>query len=274
MNLQNLCQLLTHPKPGLRMMSIHIIRMVDEVQALDAIQAALPDEQSRKIAHEFEHVANYLLSLKDNNYNTIAAICQQFNVYSDILRSANPEKFEVVCRMLKQLQEQSKNATIHNRRLYMTLMFVSRVLGDVRRVNPDDLLPKLKKRHPPIVPTNKDISRWLEKLKSDNSLDRDHALHQLAISNNPASLQYMAHTYMHDKDHKVREVAKRLGRQLYWNRIYYEMEQDGTLDSIIKEFSVVLRLIDVDEPLKANRNNIAEILAQAETERRKRGLDL
>ena len=273
MNLQNLCQLLTHPKPGIRLMGIHIIRMVDEVQALEAIRAALPGEKSRKVAHEFEQVATYLQRLKDNNYNTIAAICQQFNVYSDILRSAKPEKFEIVCRMLRQHQQQSKDASIHNRRLFMSLNIVSRVLGSVQDARPADLVPKLKKRHPPITPTNKDLSRWLEMLKSDNPLDRDHALHQLAISNNPASLQYMAYTYMNDDDHKVREVAKRLGRQLYWNRIYYEMEQDGTLDTIIKEFSISLRLIDVDEPLKANRNNIAQILARAEDERKKRGLD-
>lgn len=272
MNLQKLTELLSHPKPGLRLMSIHIIRMVDEVQALDAIRDCLETERSKKIAQEFEMVGEYLLNLQENRYNTVAAICQQFNVYSDILRGADPEKFEIVCRMVKQVQEQSKDATIHNRRLYMSVSIASRVLGPIRDKRPEDLVKKLKQRTLPITPTNKDISRWLEMLKSDNPLDRDHALLQLSISNNPASLQYMAYTYMNDEDQKVQDVAKRLGRKLYWNRIYYEMEQGGTLEAISKEFSASLRLIDIDEPMRVNRNNISEILARAEDERKKRGL--
>ena len=54
MNFQELTRLLEHEKPSVRLMSIHVLRMVDEVQALDAIRSRIPRESSPKIRGELQ----------------------------------------------------------------------------------------------------------------------------------------------------------------------------------------------------------------------------
>jgi len=271
MNLQELTRLLEHEKPSVRVMSIHVLRMVDEVQALNAIRSRIPREKSPKIRGELEATAGYLMRLLQNGYNTIAVICQQFNVYSDVLRSTDPGRFEVVFNMLRQLQVQRQVTGLQDKHMRASLILAARVIGDTSELNPAQAMKKLKPRFPPTTPTNKDISKWVDLLKSDKTLDRDQALFQLSMSGNPAALQYMAHTYSTDPDQKIRDTAKRLGRKLYWNRIYYDMQQDGTLNDIRYEFAVALKLIEDNRRPEIKEESIAEILARAEEERSKRG---
>lgn len=50
----------------------------------------------------------------------------------------------------------------------------------------------------------------------------------------------MAHAFATDSDDMVRDTAKRPGKMLYWNNLYYEMEKDGTIESIIIYFVEIL----------------------------------
>jgi len=259
---------------SLRLMSAHILRMVDEVQALDAMQLALQREQVEKVARELQAVAKYLAQLKKHNYNTIAAICQQYNVYSDVLQIATPEEFETIYEMTKEYRSNPLFAE-KDKYLRTSLGYVSQALGDLRGKKLSEVRAKLQKRLPPIVPTEKDIKQWLPLLKSPKVADRIHALLQLNLSNNPASLQYIAYVYVNDPEHKVREKAKQLGRKLYWNYIYYEMSVNGTLEQIMMTFASSLRLSAVESNEMPDIDQTVEsILNRAEKRRTRRGWDV
>lgn len=271
MNLQELRALLEDPRPSTRLMSAHILRMVDEVQALDAVQNAAQREEIEKVAQDLRAVAKYLAQLKQHNYNTIAAICQQYNVYSDVLLNTTQEEFETICELLKEYRANPLFAEKDNN-MRTSLGYVSQVLGDIRGKKTADLRMRLHKRLPPIVPTKKDIKNWLPLLKSPKVADRIHGLLQLNLSNNPASLQYMAYVYVNDPEHKVREKAKQLGRKLYWNTIYYEMSRNGTLERIMVAFAASLRLVEIEEhQIPDVEDTVEAILSRAENNRKRRG---
>ena len=84
------------------------------------------------------------MRLLQNGYNTIAVICQQFNVYSDVLRSTNPERFEVVYNMLRQLQGKKQVTGIQDKHMRASLILAARVIGNANELSSAAAMKKLQ----------------------------------------------------------------------------------------------------------------------------------
>lgn len=294
MNLQELNGLLRHPKPNIRFLAIHIVNMVDEVRALPAIATQLKQEKAPKIATEFKTIGDRLFKMKKEGYDTVEAICEHFNVYSEVLTYADEEEFKEIHRMAYQVTDKRKDDDTGDRIVKAaSTIIVSRVLGAsaaIGMMTPSvdlssnmgsvtESMQKQKKRVRPTIPSKQDITRWIKMLKSDNAEDRQQALVQLNSAKNPEGLQYMAHTFATDSEKMVRDTAKRLGKMLYWNNLYYEMEQDGTIEKVMNDFAATLGITlskDVTSTQEMPMPQVAEqsiddILKAAEKSRKKRG---
>ncbi|MGB7339841.1 MAG: hypothetical protein WBC91_13180 [Phototrophicaceae bacterium] len=291
MNFEQLITLLNHPKPRARLVAIHTIDLVDEVRALDAISARVPIETERILDDTLKTVGRRLMSLKKEGYDTITALCEHFDVYNEILSYADDTEFSRIQKMVQQTADKRKNDDFNNRMVNMASMAIasramgvggvmgvstntSGILSDVTQSK--DSIRRQKKRARPMIPTETDISRWIHLLKSDDAEQRQQALIQLHSAHNPNGLQYMAYTYYQDDNPKVRETAKRLGRSLYWNQLYYDLEKSGEIKTIIEEFANSLGVTvpeQVDMKLTTGTHqSLEDILASAEKARKKRGL--
>jgi hypothetical protein len=81
-----------------------------------------------------------------------------------------------------------------------------------------------------MAPTSADVSVWVRRLREVASASaREQAAIELAQLNNPAALPHLAAAFLGDTSPKVREAAERHGKLLYWNAIYWDMEQDGSM---------------------------------------------
>lgn len=294
MNVEVLTKYLRHPKASVRLMSIHTLKMVDEVRALNAISACVPLEMDAKVEQELKTTGRYLNKLKQDGYDTVQAICEHFNVYSEVLTFADEEEFKEIHRMVHLTSDKREVDDVNNKMVNNASMMIgARIIGASTAMgisakildlssnvgSVTDAIQKQKKRVRPTIPTQKDISRWIKMVKSDNASDRQEGIVQLNSSRNPAGLQYMAYAYANDSSETVRDTAKRLGRTLYWNTVYYHMDQDGTIKKIMDDFAAELGISLPDNitatqeiPLPpAADEDIGDILARAEKLRKKHG---
>lgn len=292
MNLQELKQLLKHPKPHIRLVAIHICGMVDEVRALNAIAQQVKVEENPKVAQEFRAVGRHLQQLARDGYDTVEAICEHYNIYSDVLRHAGKNEFKTIQNIATDFASQKDDSLANVAMKQATMVVLTRLVGIGNTVSLSvpgvdmtsnlgsvaEIMEKQQRRIRPTIPTENDFSRWAKMLKSDDADKREQALVQMNVSKNPKSLQYMAHSHYKDSEERVRFRAKQLGRSLYWNTIYYEMEQNGTIEKIMQTFALSMG-IDLPEDVSATQEmpmpeiaqeSIADILVKAEKSRKKR----
>ena len=293
MNLQELRQLLKHPKPHIRLVAIHVIGMADEVRLLEPLARQLQVEDIPKVAQEFRTVGRQLQQLAREGYNTLEAICKEYNIYSDVLRYADENEFKAIRNIAEDFASGKRNPGMGKALTTATMLAISPLVGvgaviSLSSNNVDissnmgsvaEMMHNQKKRIRPAIPTDKDISRWAKMLKLNDVDKREQALVQMNVSKNPKSLQYMAYAHYNDSDERVRFRAKQLGRSLYWNTIYYEMEQNGTIEKIMRDFALSMGIALPEDATATQempmpeiaQESIADILAKAEKSRKKRG---
>ena len=292
MNLQEIKQLLKHPKANIRLAGIHICGMVDEVRALQAIAQQVKVEDNPKVIQEFKAAGRHLQQLARDGYDTVEAICEHYNIYSDVLRHAGKNEFKTIQNMATDFANAKEKSLAKVAMKQATMLVVTRLVGVGNTVSlsapgvdmtsnlgsTEEAIEKQQRRIRPTIPTDKDFSRWAKMLKSSDADEREQALVQMNVSKNPKSLQYMAHSHYNDPEERVRFRAKQLGRSLYWNTIYYEMEQSGRIEKIMQDFALSLG-ISLPEDVTSTQEmpmpeiaqeSIADILAKAEKSRKKR----
>jgi hypothetical protein len=293
MDFASLTKSLENEKPSIRIAALHMLNMVDETRALDAISNRLPMEMDAKVEELLKHVGRNLNKLKREGYDTTTAICQYFNVYSDVLSHADANEFAKIQRITLQSQDNRKNLDVKDTivttaAIAITARFMgpSAALGAIGQMATQaslssnmgsvaETMEKLARRTVAIRPTQEDFSRWLPRLKDPNPEERRQALIQISNRNNPLSLQYFTQVWLMDEDETVRDRAKRLGKMLYWNTVYSQMELDGTLDTIMQEYAAGLGLTlnkktSTQEIGIAHTQSIDEILKAAEERRKKK----
>lgn len=290
MYLDRLIEQLNHSEARTRLLAIYVLDMVDEVRGLNAISARVPIEMDTKVEQILKEVGRRLNKLKREGYDTVRAICEHYNVYREVLAQAEEGELKKLQNIATFSNEERKD-TVGNKIVLTTSQLIAvQALGigaalggtavsiSSNMGSLTETLKKYSKRVMPTTPSNRDFSQWLKRLKSDNPEERQEMLVQLNSNNNPDALPYMAHMYKTDPVQTVRDTAKRLGRVLYWNTSYYELIQDGTVDKITHEFAESLGIsLKEDSPAQkvasspASQESIADILAKAEVQRKKRG---
>jgi hypothetical protein len=290
MNLETLIKQLDNPKPSIRIAALHILNMVDEVRALDAISARVPLEMDTQVEEILKQVGRGLNKLKREGYDTIEALCQQFNVYSDVLSHADANEMKEIQRIMSVSTDKRKEHDLQDDVINTaSILITARIMGPTAVMGAmtpaidmssnmgsvAETMQKLAKRTPATRPTEEDFSRWLPALKNPNPAERRQALIQISNRNNPLALQYFAQVWVTDADASVRDSAKRLGKMLYWNTIYSEMEADGSLNKLMQDYADGLGIkLDLKRSSQeiniAHSQSIDEILRLAEERRNKK----
>ena len=293
MDFATLTKSLENEKVNVRIAALHMLNMVDETRALDAISNRVPMEMDAKVEELLKQIGRSLNKLKREGYDTITAICQYFNVYSDVLSHADAEEFANIQRITQKSQDNRKETDINDKVVNTAaILITSRFMGPTAALGAmgqmatqaslssnmgsvAETMQKLARRTPATRPTQEDFSRWLPRLKDENPEERRQALIQISNRNNPVSLQYFTQVWMTDSDETVRDRAKRLGKMLYWNTVYSQMEQDGSLDKIMQDYASDLGITlttktSTQEMGIAHSQSIDDIMKAAEERRNKK----
>lgn len=298
MNTLTLIQLLQHTEPRLRLNAARILGMLDEVHALAALGHAFKRETDTTARVVMGWTGKRLQAAKASHYNTFEEIWRHYHIGREIEQKADEDKHYVgmsqhEMEMLhEQLQAEGRLKSIHSRNAFM--------LGLANRLNPLSGLaantmmggkPRTEgslistdstadaptnRRAMPSQPVTIDIRAHVQRLLSDSDAAmRRKAAITLGDLNNPSALSPMAQAFMDDPVDEVRTAAQHFGKRLYWNLIYWEMEQDGSLKQEIERRRAMLAEQTGRAPSNiasdpAQKKAIEDVLRRGLDKRRKR----
>jgi len=135
----------------------------------------------------------------------------------------------------------------------------------------------------PTHPTDGDIKIYVRRLHEEKDpAKRATAAQNIArLVNNPAALPDLAAAFIDDPAQAVKEAAQQAAKEIYWNAMYWEMEQDGRMKAEIERRGgevkqatstgmAALSQPRPAQPPEPKPGDIAKILKKAEAQREKR----
>jgi hypothetical protein len=243
-----------------------VLGLLQETLALDALAAAYRVENLHEVKSAIAWAGKRTNEAFKAGYTTLNAIFQYFHIDYEVESMEDPNER----RLLAQMQHSSEMDTIHRSvnkaGNVMTGMALGAalmgsqglVMGAMTGLTPGaevlssglEPRPQLgKTRTPPTRPADTDIQIIARRLLDNASADkRRKAAIDLISINNPAALPHLAHAFVEDIDQGVRETAERAGKLIYWNAIYWQMEQDGAINAAIKRRAVAAGKIKDEQP--------------------------
>jgi hypothetical protein len=282
MNLRTLLSLVNHPDTKIRLNAVYAIGMADETRALETLQRRRSIETDPQVQKAILRVSGHLNQLRQQGYDPIRTICAHFNVYSDVLALADAREVSIAKRLSQAPQEMDIQESDEMRGSVFSSVDLN-TTGNFIAANEDegmsgltavaDSLAKDAELIPAIYPCKgEDVAVWLRRFKTEENADvRVQILAHIANINNPDAVLIMAGLQVSDPDANVRAAAKRFGRILYWQYLYFEMTTDGTIEKIQKELAeqinVNLASRKRSRPAVIMQESISQILKRAEARR-------
>jgi len=292
MIVDNLIANLKNPQPAVRLDIVRVLGMVEETQALDPLRERYREETNPALKEALLWAGRRIYAARQNGFSTVEAIFQRFGVYHELER----QEEESEAGLLKKLDDNLRLEMVRRQRdasqkktnMAMAAGLAGTVLGGMGTTAMTSMLqagaevassnlearPVIgSSRAPAIKPTSAGISRWVMRLREgDDAPMRKTAAQELFTLNNPAALPHLAHAFLTDPAPEVREAAERAGKLLYWNTVYWEMEQDGSLAREIEQRRAVSgsAASSPAPPVPAPQEDVAEILRRAEEARQRR----
>ncbi|GAB4572086.1 MAG: hypothetical protein Kow0077_10520 [Anaerolineae bacterium] len=254
MQIEYLIANLQNPQPQVRMDVVRVLGMVEETLALDALRKRYEEESLPDLKQTVLWAGRRIYAAQQRGFNTHDHVLHYFGVVREVEQMEDETEAELLKRMEQELHlemiRRQRDATRTKNNMTAGVLAATAALGmaglPVGGVSPGSLLqagaevassnlgvnrPQIgRQRTPAMRPTNTDITVWLKKLA--NSADRKaciDACRQLVELNNPAALPHLARVFVSTDDPEIRQAAEEAGKRLYWNSIYWQMEQDGTL---------------------------------------------
>lgn len=316
MKLEALLQGVNAPNPETRLSVVQVLGMVDETRAFDVLRNRFAGETDPGVKSAIQWAGRKIQHAIQSGYSTVNEIFRYFGIDREIANLVDPREAELLRRMQNSMENAMIKSTIESAGrkvgnaaaigLGATLLAGPLVGGvvmsgamaassDLASSNIGPVRDQLSdKRTPPPRPADVNISIWVKRMREDPSpQQRKDVAIELANFNNPQALPSLATTLLNDPDPGVRQAAEQFGKVLYWKMIYWEMEQDGTLEvefrarakAAGKDFESAptapegtttgtgpLGLSKSEPPPlpQPNRDEIAQILARAEAEKAKR----
>ncbi len=293
MILENLLNQLESDKAKTRTQAAQVIGTLDEVVALPALAARFRQETDSHVQAALKWAGRRLKAADDAGYSTLEAIISHFNVAAEW---AIPTQSQDEQAKLRQIQHDAAMRALEQQRaaapkqalgrlakgymlglpgLLMSGPMVPDLASDTVDAAFSHRLPVEQQRKMPIRPGDSDPSMLVRRMMHAVDLnDCVKAAQNLARDvNNPAALPALAQVFVEDSKAPVREAAQAAAKRIYWNAVYWEMEQDGSMAVEIER-----RRSDVDTQspsdttanAESDPNDIADILRKAEEKRRQR----
>lgn len=283
MNTQQLIRNLFNPEAAQRVEAARILGMVDEVEALPAMQKAFKSETDAHVKSTLQWAGKRLQAAHAIGYSTFDAIWHHFSIERelDALRHGKtPDE-----KYYSGLSGHELDMLYNQGRLENKL---NNLTGGINRLIPGGkktsgyLEPHLAdgfkagKRIMPPEPTQQDVRPHVQRLLRDADANvRRKAAITLADINNPAALPALARAFVADPAPGVGEAAQQSGKRLYWNLLYYEMDHDGTITHELQRRKALLEpakpVVDTDPAPKINeQQKIEDMLRKGQQKQRRR----
>jgi hypothetical protein len=240
MNTATLIQLLQHPEAHLRLNAARILGMVDEVEALPALAKAFQCETDPAARKVMAWAGKRLKEAHAGNYNTFAQLWKHYQIEREVQGGKSPDadvylgldahQLEMI---RQQIEAESRSRKIQQRTMGTTLSPLSGGkaggTGELRSTHTHDIGDS-RRRAMPTQPTQTDTRVHVQRLLRDPQPEmRRKAAMTLGDINNPAALPALAQAFMEDASPDVQAAAQQVGKLLYWNLLYWEMERDGII---------------------------------------------
>jgi hypothetical protein len=242
---------LDHPEPAVQRDVVRVLGMVEETRALDALRQRFHTEADPDVKAAIAWAGKRLFAAQQAGHTTIDAVCRHFGIDREIEFSPDTAEDEMLKRMEQafdaDLRNMQKRAGLRRAGMAMAaglgaglvagpMVGMSTAAGSLRP-SADAASSNLGERPafgtqrvPAMAPSTADVSVWVRRLRDAPSAGaRQQAAIELGQLNNLAALPHLAAAFLDDVSPTVREAAERHGIILYWNAIYWDMEQDGSM---------------------------------------------
>jgi len=296
MNLQNLLDGLRAEDAEIRLQSAQILGTVDETAALETLAAQANTEADAKVKEAIYWAGKRVFEAKKSGYSTLEAIIQHFHIHYEFAwpavnaDDANLQrlKHEMEMRALKD-EEHSARKIATSKIMSGTFLSLPGLMmsrptlpqaADNVSASFDKHLHAKKARTMPTRPSDSEIKILVHRLFNDTHNDKrlGAAVDLAAVVNNPAALPYLAQSFIKDYTMQVREAAQHSAKLIYWNAIYWEMEQNGAMAAEIEKRRSTLPqpqnlsapAAPTPPPAAPAEPSIDDILRKAELARKKR----
>jgi len=290
---QDLTTGLTNTQPAVRIRTAQLIGTLDEVGVLDAVSAAYKTESNERVKKVMAWAGKRLHTAKKNGMDTNQEIVKYFGVDRAVRNQIDLEG----AQLLDQIRYNMEMSSINRRQKGVVGKTASNALVGSLFMGPaGSMLTSLagmgqlqdatgRSTQPsytlPRRPTNDDIAPYIDMLKADNPRQRQEGIAGFYQVNNLAALPHLGLLFYVEQDAPVKEQAGQVAKGLYWNALFWQMHQDGQVESFIGEYAQryaqmndLLNELDADIPPtqsgQAPAGDIDDILKKAEEARKKR----
>lgn len=309
MNVDTLIANLKNPQPETRLDVIRVLGMVEETRALDALRHRLGEETLPALKENILWAGRRINAAAQRGHTTQDAIFQYFGIDREIENTQDDPEAELLRKMDENLQldlmRRQREANKKKTNLAAGAMLATAALGatgvpvpsatmggmlqagaETASSNLGQTRPQIgTSRTPAMRPTGTDIALWLKRLEEGQDLNqRINASQHLREINNPAALPHLARIVMGESAPDLRQAAEKAGKHLYWNAVYWQMEQDGSLATEMDARRKALgktapapaasqtpvESASESQPPEQSPENVAEILRRANEARQRR----
>ena len=253
MNLKTLLAGLQDPDAQARLQAARIIGTLDEVDALKALATQYKAERDPQVKAAIQWAGKRLKTAQDAGYSTLEAIIEYFHIDVEFSPAAASDDEQALLRQVQYHMEmneiRAQEAKAKNEAMkriarggilglpgmmmgalpptISTLTETSALSGRI------DIPPR---RAMPTRPTDTNISIPVRRLTEEvDAQKRARAATDLArMINNPQALPPLAQVFIDDPSPVVRQTAQSAAKLIYWNAVYWAMEQDGSMAALIE----------------------------------------
>lgn len=301
MILDNLLSGVQHVDALQRLNAVIVLGTVDEVDAIPALVEAFKAEREPDVKQSLAWAGKRLQAARQSSYSTLEAIFKQFRIDRALVADEDERERRLMDQMkykadMEHLQRQNDNLkqNLTNTAVSTALFGFTGLMSGMGSASPsganfissnlgDDRPKHGSQRIMPTRPSEADIRIYVRRLQEDKDpTKRVGAAQSLArLVNNPAALPDLAAAFIDDKSEAVKEAAQQAAKEIYWNVVYWEMEQDGRMKAEIeRRVGKADTSAPTETPVQAEPTpslppkpkpaDIASILKKAEAQREKR----
>lgn len=294
--------------PGVRLDVVRVLGMLDETQALDALRQHYQAETDPNVRGAIAWAGKRLYEAQQAGYQTVNEVFRFFSVDREIETMPDANEAALLDKMQLGLNAelQQIEARAGARRAGMAIaagiggtLLAGGLVGagmmagalspgaTILSSNLGNEAPVSGRRTPATKPTNTDIAIWARRLREEKTeAKREKAAIELAQLNNPAALPHLAAAFVSDTSMQVRQTVQRFGKILYWSAVYWEMQEDGSLQQEMERRAAAIGKTLKSQPSTGTlpppgtapsapppppeTGDISDILRKAEAERARR----
>jgi len=285
-----------------RLNAVIVLGTVDEVEAIPTLIEVFKNEREVDVKQALAWAGKRLQAARQSGYSTLEAIVKHFRIE----RALAEDEAERERRLMDQMKFKAEMDHLKQRENNLTSSLASTALntavfglaGFSPSMNSSPSAANFissnlgtngpqhgSQRIMPTRPTDGDIRIYVRRLHEEKEpAKRATAAQNLArLVNNPAALPELAAVFIDDPAQAVKEAAQQAAKEIYWNTVYWEMEQDGRMKAEIERRGGVsdssssgtsapseAKPASPSLPAQPKPGDIASILKKAEAQREKR----